>query len=154
MQTLGELRIVCGTTNWWAGLWVCIYSRRVLHGVATVVDSIRVSIHALRCEFLCLESKQTRSRCCKPVLISMLAFSLVFHKVTPECSKNHPNIFPPIPDAEYVVLFVEWLMAREVRCRGTDWQTHRHNNYRNPRCVCVPRVNNNCVHPNLLALGL
>ena len=47
-----------------------------------------------------------------------LAFSLVFHAVTPE----HTFQPIPIPDAEYVVMFVERLMAREVKCH--DRQTH------------------------------
>ena len=46
----------------------------------------------------------------------------------------------------YLVSFVERLMAREVRCRvtdrQTDRQTHTHDNYSYPRCVCAPRVNN------------
>ena len=54
------------------GLLVCVYpwspassSRRVWHGLATVVDSMRESIHALRCDFLCLwgtQIKRIRSR--------------------------------------------------------------------------------------------
>ena len=51
----------------------------------------------------------------KPVIISILVFSLVFHAVTLERSS-----FREKPDAEDVVLFVERLMACEVRCRGTD----------------------------------
>ena len=114
--------------------------RRVWQWLATVVDTMRESIHDLRCDFLCLQDTQrerTRSR----FLISILAFSLVFHAAV---SEKTPLIFRPIPDAEYMVLFVERFMAREVRCQVTDWQTDRltdtHDNYLNPRCACVPRV--------------
>ena len=70
----------------------------------------------------------------KPASISILAFSLVFHTVTPERSSFRENpTFRPTPDAEDVVLFVERLMAREVR--------YTHDNYSNPRCACAPRVN-------------
>ena len=34
-------------------------SRRVWHGLATVVDSMRESIHAFRCDFLCLQDTQS-----------------------------------------------------------------------------------------------
>ena len=52
----------------------------------------------------------------------VLAFLPVFHTVTPEHSsfRENPTYFRPLSDAEYVVSFVERLMAREVRCRGTD----------------------------------
>ena len=69
VQTLGELRMR-GTANWWAGLLVCVYSwspasssQRVWHGLATVVDSMRESIHALRCGFLCLQGTQSKWLC-------------------------------------------------------------------------------------------
>ena len=39
---------------------------RVWHGLATVVDSVRESIHVLRCDFLCLQDTRGRG---KPVLI-------------------------------------------------------------------------------------
>ena len=60
-------------------------------------------------------------------------------------------MFRPIPDAEYVVLFVERLMAREVGCCGTDRLTYTHdNNYRNPHCARAPRVNNVRMSINLV----
>ena len=74
----------------------------------------------------------------KPVLISILAFSLVFHAATLERSSFRENPFRPIPDAEYLVLFVERFMAREVRC----WVTERHT------CACAPRVNQGNAHPH------
>ena len=79
----------------------------------------------------------------KPVVTCILAFSLVFHTVTPECSSFRENstYFRPIPNAGYVVFFVERLMAREERCPVTDRLTHTHDNYRNLHCVCMPRVN-------------
>ena len=107
--------------------------RRVWQWLATVVDTMRESIHDLRCDFLWLQNTQrerTRSR----FLIRILAFLLVYHAAV---SEKTPLIFRPIPNAEYMVLFVERFMAREVRC-----QTDTHNNYSNPRCACAPRVNN------------
>ena len=77
VQTLGELRMR-GTANWWAGLaFPCglpLYSslRTVWHGLATVVDSMRESVHALRCDFLCLKiHRATGPGRGKPVLISI-----------------------------------------------------------------------------------
>ena len=65
VQTLRELRMR-GTANWWAGLFSmrllavspASSSRRVLHGLATAVDRMRESIHALRCVFLNLLGTQ------------------------------------------------------------------------------------------------
>ena len=56
------------------------------------------------------------------IQISILAFSLCFTPFTLECSsfRENPTFFRPLSDAEYMVLFGERLMAREVRCRGTD----------------------------------
>ena len=64
VQTLGELRMR-GTANWWAGLLSmrllvvspASSSQRVLHGLATALDRMRESIHALRCVFLCLQEQ-------------------------------------------------------------------------------------------------
>ena len=61
----------------------------------------------------------------KPVLISILAYSLVFHAVrNSQRFQRKSYIVRPINDAEYVVSFVERFMASEVRCRVTDRQTH------------------------------
>ena len=68
----------------------------------------------------------------------------MFHAVTLERSSFRENLTytcRPIPDDEYVVLFVERLIARELRYIACG-QTHTHNYYRNPRCACVQRVNN------------
>ena len=61
------------------------------------------------------------------MLIRILAFSLVFHTVTPKCSsfRENPTYFD-LSNAEYVVLFVERSMAREMRCRVTDRQKDTH----------------------------
>ena len=67
VKTLGELRMR-GTANGWMG-WAGLLAQspaRVWHGLATVVDSMRESMHALRCGFLFLQSTQSkriRSRC-------------------------------------------------------------------------------------------
>ena len=67
--------------------FICLYSwypasssRRVWHGLATVVDSMRESIHALRCDFLCLQdtqSERTRWRyaCANLHISSLTCFS-------------------------------------------------------------------------------
>ena len=62
--TVQTLSVMCmhGTTNWWVGPRVCIYShglhasswRRVWHGLATQLDSVRESKHALSCDLLSL----------------------------------------------------------------------------------------------------
>ena len=72
VQTLGELRM-CGTANWWAGLLACVYlrsptssSQRVWN-LATVIDSMRESIHAIRCHFLCLQDTQQAD----PVVVTL-----------------------------------------------------------------------------------
>ena len=63
----------------------------------------------------------------KPVLISILASLLGFHTVNlsnAAVSEKTLHTFQPIPDVEYVVFFVERLMAHEVRCWVADRQTH------------------------------
>ena len=91
VQTHGEL-LMHGTTNWWAGLLVCVYSwssasssRRAWHGL---VDSMLESIHALCCDFLCFQiHRASRPSRGKPVLISiLLVCSLCFHDITLEYS--------------------------------------------------------------------
>ena len=64
-KTLGEMRMR-DTANWWTGLFVCVYSwspasssRRFWHGLVTVVDSLRASIHAIRCDFLSPQGTQS-----------------------------------------------------------------------------------------------
>ena len=68
MQTLDELRMR-GTANGLAGLgWaIGVYSwypasssRRVWHGLATVVQCMWESIHTLCCGFLCLQVTQSK----------------------------------------------------------------------------------------------
>ncbi|CAI8041673.1 hypothetical protein GBAR_LOCUS23141, partial [Geodia barretti] len=61
--------------------FLCLYSwypasssRRVWHGLATVVNSMRESIHALRCDLLCLQdtqSERTRSSVALNPIISV-----------------------------------------------------------------------------------
>ena len=70
-----------GTVNWWAGwsiLLVVSYRSllRVGHRVATLLDSTRESILALRYNFWRLQGTQSCRG--KPVLICILALSLVF----------------------------------------------------------------------------
>ena len=108
VQTLGELRMR-DTANWWAGLLICVYSwspasspRRVWHGLATVVDSMRESIPCPSL-WLLVPSRYTEraSECArgKPVLIGIFAFSLVFHAVTLDrsCFRENPTYFDLYP---------------------------------------------------------
>ena len=63
-----------------------------------------------------------QAECGKPVVICILAFSLVFHAVTlanAAVSEKTLHIFRPIPDAEYVVLFVERFMMSRYGQTGT-----------------------------------
>ena len=53
-------------------------SRREGHGLGTVVDGMRESIHALRCDFLYVQD--TQSERTRPELID--AFSPDFHAIT------------------------------------------------------------------------
>ena len=66
VQTLGELRMR-RTANGGLGYCIGVYSRspasssqRVWHWLATVVDSMRESMHTLRCGFLCLQRTQSK----------------------------------------------------------------------------------------------
>ena len=70
-----------GTINWWADChftdsWSLTSLLRVGHGVATLLDSTRESILALRYNFWRLQGTQSCRG--KPVLICILALSLVF----------------------------------------------------------------------------
>ena len=53
------------------------------------------------------------------------------------CQARNAHTFRRIPDAEYFGAIHGSL--------GADRQTDTHDNYRNPRCACAPRVNNNYV---------
>ena len=134
------------TANWWAGLLACVYSWspaisswRVWHGLATAVDNMGESIHNLRCDFLCLQDTERESEPAwgKPVLISILAFSLMFHAVTLDRREN------PI----YVSTYnrrIPGIVCGAIHGSCMKWyvgQTDTHDNYSNPRCACTPRVN-------------
>ena len=150
VQNLGEL-CMRGTANWWAGLLVCIYSCspasslwRVWHGLATAVDSMRESIHALRCDFLRLRDKQReRTGRGKPVLISIIGLLTWF-----SCHNSRTQYFNENRhfknEASVALNLLVSLFGRFVACgsrnrgnRQTDTQTK----YCNPRCACAPRVN-------------
>ena len=55
-------------------------------------------------------------------------------------SEKTPQIFRPLLPAKYVTVFSGRRDALKVRCDLTDRHTGRHNNYSNPRCVCMLRV--------------
>ena len=54
-------------------------SRRVWHGLATQVDSMQESLHALKCDFLTLQG--TQSECGKPSAIMHIEFFACFHSI-------------------------------------------------------------------------
>ena len=62
---------------------------------------MRESINYLRCDFLCPQDTQReRTRSGKPVLISILAFSLVFHAINlsnATVSEKTLHVFRPLP---------------------------------------------------------
>ena len=61
-------------------------SRRVWQRLATVVESMRESIHVLSWDYLSLQGMQSKHIQGKPVLICILACSLGFHAITFERS--------------------------------------------------------------------
>ena len=62
-------------------------SSPVGHGLATLVDSMRESIYALRCDSFCLQSAQSKqNRSSKPVLITYIGFFACFHSIFFTCS--------------------------------------------------------------------
>ena len=87
VQTLGELRM--HDTNWWAGLLVvCVYlwspassTRRVWHGLATVVDTQHAGVETCRSLWLPGPQRYTDREeqvTVSPMWLGILAFSLVF----------------------------------------------------------------------------
>ena len=80
----------CAVVNWWAGwsiLLVVSYRSllRVGHRVATLLDSTRESILALRYNFWRLQGTQSCRG--KPVLIMHIGFFACFHAISLECSR-------------------------------------------------------------------
>ena len=83
VHILGEM-CMHGTANWWVGPRACIYSRglhasswrRVWHGLATQVDSVRESTLALSCDFLSLQGINTEQE------IMHIGFFACFHGIS------------------------------------------------------------------------
>ena len=120
-----------GTVNWWAGwsiLLVVSYRSllRVGHKVATLLDSTRKSILALRYNFWRLQGTQScRGR---PVLICILALSLVFtpYLSNTVVSAKSPHFFHALVALKLLVSLISCLVACSARIvvdRQTDRQT-------------------------------
>ena len=144
-----------GTVNWWAGWsilpfycftdsWSLTSLLRVCHRVATLLDSTRESILALRYNFWRLQGTQScRGR---PLLICILALSLVFTPYLSNAvvSAKSPLIFHALVALKLLVSLISRLVACSARIvvdRQTNRQTDTQTNYCNPRCACAPRLN-------------
>ena len=122
-----------GTVYWWAGwsiLLVVSYRSllRVGHRVATLLDSTRESIFALRYNFWRLQGTQSCRG--KPVLICILALSLVFTPYFSNAvvSAKSPHCFHALVALKLLVSLISRLVACSARIvvdRQTDRQTHR-----------------------------
>ena len=88
VQTLGELRMRDKAIDGLDYFYSCSpasSSRRVWHGLATVVDSMRESIHAIRCDFLSPQGTQSEQIwSCKPRAIMHIGFSACLHGISLE----------------------------------------------------------------------
>ena len=103
------------------------------HRIATLVDSMRESIHAFRCDFICLQISYTER--VEQVAVSqldLLAFSLVFT----------PYLSNAVVSGNDIFLFrLWWFWSSWYRSVvAGDKRTHAQTKYCNPRCACVPRV--------------
>ena len=122
--------LVCFTDS-----WSLTSLLRVGHRVATLLDSTRESILALCYNFWRLQGTQSCRG--KPVLICILALSLVF---TPYLS--NAVVSAKSPHYFHALVVLKLLVSRLVACSArivVDRQTDTHR--RNPRCACAPRVN-------------
>ena len=124
--------------------WSLTSLLRVGHRVATLLDSTRESILALRYNFWRLQGTQSCRG--KPVLISILALSLVFTPYLSNAivSAKSPHYFHALVALKLLVSLISRLVACSARIvvdTQTDRQTDTQTNYCNPRCACAPRVN-------------
>ena len=128
--------------------WSLTSLLRVGHRVATLLDSTRESILALRYNFWRLQGTQSCRG--KPVLICILALSLVFtpYLLNAVVSAKSPHFFHALVALKLLVSLISRLVACSARIvvdkqtdRQTDRQTDTQTNYCNPRCACAPRVN-------------
>ena len=140
------------TANWWAGLLVCVYSwspaagssRRVWHGLAIYSSRYHVGVDTRPSLWLLVPSRYTergKPARGKPVLISILAFSLVFHAVTLECNsfrENHTYF------STYTWRWIPGIVCGAIHGSWSEMlgnrQTDTHDNYCNPRCASASRV--------------
>ena len=127
--------------------WSLTSLLRVGHRVATLLDSTRESILALRYNFWRLQGKQSCRG--KPVLICILArlFSRHISRTQSFQQNRHIN-FHALVALKLLVSLISRLVACSARIvvdtqtnRQTDRQTDTQTNYCNPRCACAPRVN-------------
>ena len=86
------------------------------------------------------------------MLIIHIGFLASFHAISPErsgFSKIATFIFQALVALKLLVSLISRLVAcsaRIVADRQTDKQTDTQNDYRNPRCACAPRVNDDGVY--------
>ena len=138
--------LIGGRAGRFTDSWSLTSLLRVGHRVAILLDSTWESILALRYNFWRLQGTQSCRG--KPVLICILALSLVF---TPYQSfqQNRHITFHALVALKLLVSLISRLVACSARIvvdkqtdRQTDKQTDTQTNYYNPRCACAPRVNN------------
>ena len=128
-KTKGKKYNFSGLTEFWLSLTKMMKSTEVQtlvwHGLATAVESMRESLHALYWDFLASKVRRASTSCRgKPVQICILACS--FHAITFECSiftkigsfKNQASVAPNL-----LVMFIGCLVAPGGRERG-----NRHTN--------------------------
>ena len=125
--------------------WSLTSLLRVGHRVATLLDSTRESILALRYNFWRLQGTQSCRG--KPVLICNWLFRLFSRHIsrTQSFQQNRHIIFHALAAPKLLVSLISRLVACSARIvidKQTDRQTDTQTNYCNPRCACAPRVNN------------
>ena len=119
----------------------------LLRVVATLLDSTRESIIALRYNFWRLQGTQSCRG--KPVLICNWLFRLFSRHIsrTQSFQQNRHISFHALVALKLLVSLVSRLVACSARIvvdRQTNRQTDTRTNYCNPRCACAPRVNDDC----------
>ena len=137
--------------------WSLTSLLRVGHRVATLLDSTRESILALRYNFWRLQGTQSCRG--KPVLICILALSLVFTPYLSNAvvSAKSPHFFHALVALKLLISLISRLVACSARIvvdKQTERQTDTQTNYCNPRCACAPRVNDSTEVQTLGAVAM
>ena len=122
---------------------------RVGHRVATLLDSTRESILALRYNFWRLQGTQS----CRGKASADYAYWLfrLFSRHisrTQSFQQNRHILFHALVALKLLISLISRLVACSARIvvdrqtnKQTDKQTDTQTNYCNPRCACAPRVN-------------